>query len=175
MDFQSPKAFLGRWLGSVWTYRLARWGLGLVFVYAGAVKLAEPRAFAEVVGAYGLLPAGLVTPMAVLLPAAEVLAGIGLVLDKRGSLAAIGAMTVMFIVVLAYGIGLGLDVDCGCYGPGDPEGEAFHGLRQALLRDIGMLSVVVYVHWWRRFKAALPGIRIRRGGSSPLVKLEQHR
>lgn len=175
MDFRSPRAYWGRWLRSAWTCRLARWGLGLIFVYAGAVKLIDPRAFAEVVGAYGLLPAGLVTPVAVLLPAAEVLAGIGLVLDKRGSLAAIGAMTVMFIVVLAYGIGLGLDVDCGCYGPGDPEGEAFHGLREALVRDLGMLSVVAYVYWWRRTNAALPGIRVRRGGSSPLVKLEQHR
>lgn len=163
------------WLRSAWACRLARWGLGLVFVYAGAIKLADPAAFAAVVGAYGLLPQGLVAPVAVLLPAAEVLAGLGLVLDKRGSLAAIAAMTVMFIMVLAYGISLGLDVDCGCYGPGDPEGQAFHGLRDALVRDVAMLGVVVYVHWWRRTVAALPGIRLRRGVSSTFVKLERHR
>lgn len=157
-QFESPTS----WLRSIWTYRLVRWVLGLVFVYAGLVKLVDPQSFGAVVGGYGLLPVGLVGPVSILLPGLEVLAGLGLVLDARGSLGAILGMTFIFLVVLSYGIWLGLDVDCGCYGPGDAQGAAFHGLRQALVRDLGMLIVIGYAYWWRRAVAALPGVRYRR-------------
>ncbi|BBD06762.1 DoxX family protein [Desulfovibrio ferrophilus] len=163
------------WLRSVWAYRLARLGLAIVFVYAGGIKLVDPQAFAVVISGYGLLPAVLVGPASILLPVLEVLAGIGLILDVRGSLGAILGMTLMFLVVLAYGIWLGLDVDCGCYGPGDPEGVAFHGLRQAFVRDLMLLAMIAYAYWWRVAGAVLPGIRYRRGSSIFTEKLEQHR
>lgn len=134
---------------SFWPYFTVRVVLAVVFVYAGASKLADPESFAVVIDAYGLLPGFLVPYMALALPLLEVLAGIGLVFEVRGSLTAISLMTVLFLGVLTYGIALGLDVDCGCYGPGDPEGEAFHGLRDAFRRDLLLLAGLVYVYLWR--------------------------
>jgi uncharacterized membrane protein YphA (DoxX/SURF4 family) len=146
--------------GARWSrraYVTLRLILGAVFVYAGATKLVDPDAFAAVIAAYGLMPEALVPFAALGLPILEVIAGIGLVLDVRGSLGAVALMTVLFLGVLAYGMALGLDADCGCYGPGDPEGEAFHGLPGAFMRDLVMAAAIAWLYAWR-FRHR-PGLR----------------
>ena len=139
-----------------WIYRLSRWGIGFIFVYAGTVKLLNPEVFAVLIDAYGILPEKLVTPVALCLPAFEILAGIGLMFNIYGSLSVITGLLLLFMVVLAYGIRMGLDVDCGCFGPEDPEAEAFHGLRLSLLRDLVMLAGVIFIYVWRRYRAIRP-------------------
>jgi hypothetical protein len=95
-------------------------------------------------------------PVAVMLPALEVFAGIGLLFDIQGSLSVITGLLLIFAAVLGYGIWMGLDVDCGCFGPEDPEDKAFHGLRPALFRDILMLTAVAFLFGWRRFRGLKP-------------------
>ena len=137
-------------------YGAARWFLGILFIHAGITKLADPTAFARVVDAYGMLPAHLVGPVAVGLPLLEVLAGLGLTLDIRGSLSLISGMVLLFLAVLGYAIALGMDVDCGCFGPEDPEAELFHGLRPAFVRDLGLLALCGFIYLWRRHRGILP-------------------
>jgi uncharacterized membrane protein YphA (DoxX/SURF4 family) len=131
-------------------YCALRWGLGTVFIWAGAVKLVDPATFSVLMEAYGIVPQALLMPMAVLLPALEVAAGIGLLFDIEGSLAAITLMLGLFIIILGYGIWLGLDIDCGCFGPNDPEARAFHGLRLSLYRDLILLAGAAAIYGWRR-------------------------
>ncbi len=135
---------------SIWTYRLVRAFFAVVFVGSGIAKLADPGAFAVIVGAYGLMPDPMVDPVSVFLPVIEVLAGLGLLFDIRGSLEAITGMMLLFMGVLGYGIWLGLDIDCGCFGAGDPEADAFYGMRAALVRDAAMLAGIFYLYFWRR-------------------------
>jgi uncharacterized membrane protein len=137
-------------------YKLCRWTLGGIFVYAGATKLLETEIFAVLIEAYGIVPEVLLMPVAVLLPVLEVIAGIGLLFDIRGSLALITGLLVLFMAVLGYGIWMGLDVDCGCFGPEDPEARAFHGLRLSLYRDLVMLVGIGFMYGWRRFRAIPP-------------------
>jgi hypothetical protein len=137
-------------------YHLACWGLAGLFIFSGLTKLVDPVQFAVLIDAYGLLPEILVLPMAVVLPALEVAAGVSLVLNIRGSLTVITLLLVLFMAVLGYGIWIGLDVDCGCFGPEDPEARAFHGLRQAMYRDIAILAVVVGMYFWRYRRAERP-------------------
>jgi uncharacterized membrane protein YphA (DoxX/SURF4 family) len=136
----------------IWLYRGVRWGLALVFLYAGLIKLVDPTSFAVIIAAYGLVPESLQMPIAVVLPAIEVLAAIGLMVDLRGSLTLMAVLMAIFIAVLGYGLWMGLDVDCGCFGPEDPEAEAFHGLRQSLYRDLVMMAGVafIYIYRWLR-------------------------
>jgi len=47
-------------------------------------------------------------------------------------------------------------VDCGCFGPEEPEAEAFHGLRLALYRDMAMLAAVAFLYGWRRYRRVQP-------------------
>jgi uncharacterized membrane protein YphA (DoxX/SURF4 family) len=139
-----------------WAYTAVRCALAAVFLWAGIVKLADPRAFATLVAAYGLVPAPLLMPVAVGLPAAEVVAAIGLLADIRGALAIISVLLTAFIAVLIYGIRMGLDVDCGCFGPADVESRAFHGLQAALVRDVGMAAGAACLYAWRRFHSVRP-------------------
>ena len=139
-----------------WLYRLCRWTLGGIYIYAGGTKLLEPEIFAVLIDAYGIVPEGLLMPVAIGLPFLEVIAGFGLLFDIRGSLALITGLLVLFMMVLGYGIWMGLDVDCGCFGPEDPEAEAFHGLRLSLFRDLVMMAGVIFIYGWRRYRAIRP-------------------
>jgi len=137
-----------RILASPWPYRTVRFLVGVLFVWAGLVKLVDPERFAEIISAYELVPEALLGPVAIGLPSLEVVAGIGLILDVRGSLSAIFGLLVMFVVVLWFGILKDLDIDCGCFMPADLEEHTT--LRQAMYRDFAMMAGVSYLFWWRR-------------------------
>ena len=139
-----------------WLYKLVRWALGTVFIYAGGSKLLAPEIFAVLIDAYGMVPENLLMPLAVLLSVLEVAAGIGLLFDIEGSLTAFSGLLVLFIAILTYGINMELDVDCGCFGPEDPEAEAFHGLRLSLFRNLVMMAGVIFIYAWRRYRAIRP-------------------
>jgi len=139
-----------------WLYRLLRWSLGSIFIYSGVTKFFAPITFAVLIDAYGLVPDVLLMPLAVVIPLFEVLAGAGLMLDIRGSLGGITGLLLLFVAILGFGIRMGLDVDCGCFGPEDPEAEAFHGLRTALVRDVIMLAGVFFLYWWRHHNKVVP-------------------
>ncbi|PLY00771.1 MAG: DoxX family protein [Desulfuromonas sp.] len=137
-------------------YHALRLLLVVVFVWSGVSKGLAPVDFAYTVGAYGLLPDLLILPVAGGLILLELVAGGGLLFDKRGSLTLITLMMVLFLVVLGYGIHLGLDIDCGCFGPDDPEAEAFHDLRGAFRRDLLLLLAIGYLYLWRFFTKTAP-------------------
>jgi hypothetical protein len=86
----------------------------------------------------------------------EVVAGFGLLLDLRGSLAVLGGLVGLFLLVLGYAMALGLDVDCGCFGPEDPEGAAFGSIRPAFVRDLWMAAGVAYLYLWRWIRGRSP-------------------
>ncbi len=144
-----------RLLSGVWCQRVVRVALALVFVAAGGAKLADVRGFAEIIHHYGILPVWAVGPVALLLPLAEVVAGVGLLFAVRGSLTAIAAMCLLFLGVLGYALATGLSIgDCGCFAPGElPEGvEDGSALRGAFVRDIALLAGVAYLYAWRRLR-----------------------
>jgi len=78
-----------------------RWILGGVFVYAGSTKLLEPKTFAVLIEAHGIVPESLLIPVAIALPVLEVAAGIGLIFDIEGSLSVIAGLLGLFIVIRA--------------------------------------------------------------------------
>jgi uncharacterized membrane protein YphA (DoxX/SURF4 family) len=120
----------------------------MVFVVAGAQKLADPAALAEIIARYHLVPAVLVPQVAWGLPILEVVAGLGLVADLRWSLGAVSGMLALFALVLYYGALQGLDIDCGCFSSRE---LAEHGsLWMALYRDLVMLAGAVFLYLWRR-------------------------
>jgi hypothetical protein len=137
-------------------YTTIRWTMGVIFIYAGTIKLLEPASFAVLLDAYGIIPDPLIMPVAMVLPALEVAAGAGLLFDLRGSLSFITGLLVLFSVITSYGIGMGLDVECGCFGPQDPEADAFHGLKTTLLRDLMMLAAALFLFGWRRYRNIEP-------------------
>ena len=152
-------------------YHLIRVLLCVIFLWSGISKLIAPKEFALIIDSYGLIPEAWILPLAIILPLLEMIFGLGLLLDIKGSLAGITGLLMFFVVILSYGIWLGLDVDCGCFGPQDLEFEAFHSLRPALFRDFAMIGGVIYLYFWRYYRSIKP-VRLififnnllRRGG-----------
>lgn len=132
------------WLLIPWVERLSRWFIAGVLIFAAVPKLSDPAAFAEIVGAYGLLPDFLALPAALALPLIELTAAFLLLRAKSSGLWIAFLLMLFFIAVLSYGIWLGLDIDCGCFGPEDMESEAFSNLRTALVRDLLLCIPIIY-------------------------------
>ena len=134
---------------SVWLYRLGRWALSGLFIWAGGAKLANPEAFGLIIGDFGLVPEWSIMPLALLLPVLEILAGLGLIFDLPYGLGVVTALLLLFMAVLGYGLWLGLDIDCGCFGPGDPESGVYGSLRSALYRNLAMGAGILFLYWYR--------------------------
>ncbi|MBU1565417.1 MAG: hypothetical protein KJ630_07295 [Proteobacteria bacterium] len=134
----------------LWADRLARWGIGMIFLFAAVPKLFDVRGFAAIIDAYAILPEVLLLPTAIILPIVEILLAVGLFFNGWKSKIGCAVLLLMFIGLLSYSIWIGLDIDCGCFGPEDPEYSAFHGLRNALLRDIVMFLPLLYSFWYQR-------------------------
>jgi hypothetical protein len=130
-------------------YQFIKWIIALVFLYSGVSKLLDPKVFATIIEAYGLIPDAWAMPVAVALPFLEMITAVGLIWGIRGSLEIITALLIVFMAILGYGIHMGLDVDCGCFGLDDPEHRGFSSLRPALYRDIVMLLGIIYLFGWR--------------------------
>jgi len=131
-------------------YLLIRVIIGSVFIYAGFIKLIDPKAFAKAISQFDVVPEFLLAPLAIGLPALEFFAGLGLIFNIRGSLQVIFNLLIVFILVLGYGIFNDLDIDCGCFGP--EEINARESLKQVLFRDLLMVMAVCYIYIYKRIK-----------------------
>ena len=140
-------------LSSPWVYLVSRLVIGLLFIWAGGVKLLEPKVFARNLLQYGLVPEPLLIPTAIGLPLVEVLAGIGLILDVGLSLWIIAGLLIGFLMVLGYGIINNLDVDCGCFSASELAAQG--ALEAAFYRDVALLLVVFYFFCWRRMRRTM--------------------
>lgn len=96
---------------------LCRLALGGIFIYASLDKIAHPRAFAEIVANYAILPDWLVTLPALALPWLELLAGLLLVAGiwTRSAAAVLSLLLLAFMLVLAFNALRGIDLSCGCF------------------------------------------------------------
>jgi uncharacterized membrane protein YphA (DoxX/SURF4 family) len=145
------KKYWKKIFGSPWPERIIRFALGSVFIYAGFIKLLDPKTFAKVISQYDLIPEGLLAPVAVGLPLIEFLAGIGLLLNIRGSLSVIFSMLALFVFVLWYGILKDLSIDCGCFSPAEISG--YNSLKKAFYRDILMIGAVFFIYRHRLIRS----------------------
>jgi putative oxidoreductase len=120
---------------------LLRIGLGLVFLYAGALKAFAPLTLAGDIANYHLLPAAWVPLFAVTLPWIEILVGFALVLGLfgRGAALVAAALMAVFTVALSQALLRGIDLACGCFGGTDP------ATGWTVLRDVVFLAVALHV------------------------------
>ena len=125
-------------------YHIIRFALGSIFVYAGFIKLINPKTFAKAISQYDLVPESMLIPVAIGLPAIEFLAGLGLIFAIRGSLSIIFGFLVTFVIVLWYGILNNLSIDCGCFSP--EELKSYTSLWYAFYRDLVMIAAVIYLY-----------------------------
>ena len=93
--------------------------LSYIFVAAAVHKLQDFGEFRETITNYRVIPDRLVTPFAVILPLAELAAGIGLLVPFTASVAAVAVALLLLVYILAMSINLAQgrrSIDCGCGG-----------------------------------------------------------
>ena len=101
-----------------WALRIA---LGVLFLLTGALKMADPSAFAVEIHNYQLFPS-LAPALAATLPTIELALGAALLAGPRpwlraGALAT-SALLVVFTIAVGSAVARGINISCGCFGAG---------------------------------------------------------
>ncbi len=126
-----------------WTFRLLRWLLGAVFIYAGWIKIIDPHGFALNIYHYQLLSDRAVNLAALLLPWLEVIAGIALIAlptHRRGAAGWILIMLIIFTGAILISLHRGLDISCGCLSTG-PDAARI-GWRK-VIENTGLIALAI--------------------------------
>ena len=92
--------------------------IGGIFIYAGAIKVADPVEFAHDIDNYKALPWTVSVALAFYLPWLEIFCGLALIFRRlyRGGLTIVTLLMSGFIVATIVAKARGLDITCGCFG-----------------------------------------------------------
>jgi uncharacterized membrane protein YphA (DoxX/SURF4 family) len=151
------------WLASPLLSLLFRWCLGVIFVYAGLVKIVDPPGFAHALYNYHILPAWMINPLAICLPWIEVLAGASLLVGIMisGGALVVSGMLAVFAVAIVASLIRGLGVACGCFST-SATAEPITWL--AIVRDLLLLGMGLHILLFDQGYASLARlIEARRG------------
>lgn len=101
-----------------WFLLLFRLIVGGVFVWAGALKIADPLEFARSIMNFRVVTPGPAFVVALVLPWVEFLSGAFLIIGvlKRSGALLISLMLAGFIGLVGLALGRGIDTSCGCFG-----------------------------------------------------------
>ncbi len=93
-------------------------GLAVIFIYAGALKVADPVAFGRDISNFHILPWPIGVRLAFYLPWLEILCGAALCSRsfRSGAVVILTALTAIFIGATLAARLRGIDVNCGCFG-----------------------------------------------------------
>ncbi|MBA2889778.1 MauE/DoxX family redox-associated membrane protein [Nonomuraea soli] len=131
-----------------WVTTVARLILGVVLIAAGLPKFRDPIQSVTAVKAYQLLPESIATTVGHLLPIAEIILGILLVVGLLTRISAVlgGLLMLAFVFGIAWAWANGLKIDCGCFGGG---GQLAAGQEPTYLldivRDFGLVVCAVWI------------------------------
>jgi len=122
--------------------------VGVVFLAAGVLKIGDHQGMMNAMNAYEVLPDGIMSPLAYLLPILEIIAGAMLVLGlfTRFGGALASALLLVFLIGLIQAKARGLEIDCGCFaigGSGSQKGIPWWDI----VRDVGLLAASAYAVW----------------------------
>ena len=141
---------MNRILESRWMSLLARFVLGLTFIYSALPKIIDPAGFAHMIWNYRILPGILINPLAILLPWVELLSGVSLLAGflRKGAALLLAGMLIVFMAAIAADLARGIPIDCGCFsvgGAAKTPAELFADMKLDLLRDAGLLALASQV------------------------------
>jgi len=119
--------------------------VGVTLIVAGVGKVPHQQEFIDLVASYHILPEALCEAYGLLLPWAEIAAGVCLVLGlfTRYASALSILMFVSFMVANSVSLARGASSECDCFGQLGPLTEMQNW--QALLLDIGFLAMSLQI------------------------------
>jgi len=146
---------LTKYLTHPWLTIRVQLALGAIFIIAALPKIADPPSFAHMIYNYRILPAGLINISSLVMPWVELLCGIALVLGvwRRPALAIVTILLVLFVAAISFNLLRGNAIDCGCFNVSLANRtieQRLGDMQLDILRDFGMLSMVVQLWWGTR-------------------------
>ena len=129
---------------------MARLALGVLFAYAGHIKVREPFLFEMSVDSYQLFSPPVVILIARTLPWLEVVLGLLLIVGWQLRYAASFTVLLLggFLVAMISAFARGVEANCGCFGSGEPISPA------TLARDAGLFLSAVFlaIYSWKNHR-----------------------
>lgn len=124
----------------------AKFAIGLVFIFAGIEKIAEPAIFSDSIANYKLLPLAAVNIFAIAIPWIEVISGILLIFDKyvKENAFIFNSLMILFTLMVLIAVLRGLDINCGCYGTAAAQKVGL----EKILENIGLIIIGLYVFFF---------------------------
>lgn len=125
-----------------------------IFLWAGLVKAGASEQLTLTIATLGLVPDTWIWPIAVILPWAEILAAVLLLVPytvRIGAIAIFG-LCLLFAGVIASALFRGLIVDCSCFGEGTPSADK---MILTVVRDVVLAGLAAFVYAaqaWQRPK-----------------------
>lgn len=169
---------MNRWAQArPWLTVALRLILGGVLLVAGAIKLPDPGASVRAVRAYQLLPEAIVPTVGFVLPLAEVVLGVLLIIGlfiKWASLLG-GLLMLAFIIGISSAWARGLSIDCGCFGGGGEVAQGQSKYLQEIARDTGLLLAAAFLVVWPASRWSVDSWlrgRARAAGGAELAEAE---
>ena len=144
-----------RTLTSPWLTIRVQLALGAIFVAAAVPKIIDPPSFAHMIYNYRILPGGLINISSLVMPWAELLCGLALILGvwRKAALSIIGTMLVVFIIAISINLARGNAIDCGCFDVSKANltrEQRLGDMNFVIARDLAMLVMVAQVWWGTR-------------------------
>jgi putative oxidoreductase len=139
-----------------------RLSVGGFFLYACMSKIPYPAQFAEATANYQIVPYWMLNIGAVLLPWAEFVCGLFLIIGfmSRASAVLLGLLLIMFNTMVLINMYWGAPISCGCY---DTVGEPI-GWKK-IIENLFFLGFLVHVFFFDKL------FIFRRGGKTDVAKL----
>jgi uncharacterized membrane protein YphA (DoxX/SURF4 family) len=143
---------------------LCRLGLAAVWLISGGIKAADPNQTYAAVRAYQVLPSGLVSPVAAVLPFLELAFGLLVLVGIGTRLVGVlsGLLLLVYIAGVAQSWARGLTIDCGCFGGGGQVAAGKTQYPQEILRDTGFFILAAWLTVRPRTLLAVDGLLARR-------------
>jgi uncharacterized membrane protein YphA (DoxX/SURF4 family) len=97
---------------------IVRTFIGVLFIFYGISKVADPSHFANEIGNYDMLPEIFIQLMALVIPWIELIVGLLLLFgayQKENGIIATGLL-IVFTLAVIIAFSRGLDISCGCSG-----------------------------------------------------------
>ena len=132
---------------SPWIGLVSRLVLGGVLFAAGYLKVFTLEKSQMSVRAYELLPISLANFLGIVLPFAEIVLGLLLIIGAFTRYMALlgGVIMFIFIIAISSAWARGLTIDCGCFGGGGQVAANETKYLQEIVRDAGLLLLALFL------------------------------
>ena len=145
------------WAGTSLTARAVLAGC---FLLAAIPKIADPPSFAVAIDNYHLVPSTLIPAFALIIPIAELLIAVALVIGLylRSAAIACAVLLMIFIIAMSQTILRGIDLSCGCFGAEVESTVSWW----SVLRNLGLFVLSLIVAFRSKWTFDIPWTWIQR-------------